>query len=89
MEALIGVRSGEYRIRREDAAPSNESVNSTQNSRNAVSQGGNIMSHVPLKEQQVLRLRAEINHPGGVRVVLRKKDCVNSIAFVDYLGAVW
>lgn len=31
----------------------------------------------------------EIDHPGGVRIILRKKDCLSSIAFVDYLGAVW
>jgi hypothetical protein len=48
-----------------------------------------LISGVPLKEQQVLRLKTEMNHPGGMRVVLRKKDCVNTVALVDYLGAVW
>ena len=105
---MIGVRSGEYRIRREEAQSGNhttkgiESTNSTQrshtaaleeNSTEAASEVGQnwtfCSSHVPLKEQQVIRLKSEINHPGGVRVVLRKKDCVGSIAFVDYLGAVW
>jgi len=105
MESMIGVRSGEYRIRREEAlngprVKGNESADSSpvQASTSTGSDGGpneaggsgtGLSSHVPLKEQQVIRLQSEINHPGGVRVVLRKKDCVGSIAFVDYLGAVW
>lgn len=42
-----------------------------------------------LREQQVLQLRREIMHPGGVRLQLRRKDCIGSIAWVDAFGAVW
>lgn len=42
-----------------------------------------------MREQQVMQLRREMMHPGGVRLQLRRKDCTNSIAFVDAFGAVW
>lgn len=42
-----------------------------------------------LKEEQVMKLQREIAHRGGIRVTLRKKDCLNGIAFVEYFGAVW
>lgn len=42
-----------------------------------------------MREQQVMQLRREMMHPGGVRLQLRRKDCINSIAFVDAFGAVW
>ncbi|XP_034113531.2 pneumococcal serine-rich repeat protein [Drosophila albomicans] len=42
-----------------------------------------------LREQQVMQLRREIMHPGGVRLNLRRKDCVGSIAWVDAFGGVW
>lgn len=35
------------------------------------------------------RLRLEMQHPAGVRIILKKRDCVNTIALVDALGAVW
>ena len=35
------------------------------------------------------RLRMEILHPAGVRIVLKKKDCLNTIALIDALGTVW
>lgn len=38
---------------------------------------------------QVLRLRQEIGHPAGVRLVLRKRDCHNSLALVEMFGCVW
>jgi len=31
----------------------------------------------------------EMQHPAGVRIVLKKKDCVNTIALIAVLGAVW
>jgi len=46
-------------------------------------------SRITLREQQVLQLRREMLHPGGVRMQLRRKDCLNSIALVDAFGAVW
>lgn len=49
----------------------------------------NPLSRLPLREQQVLQLRREMMHPGGVRLQLRRKDCIGSIAFVDAFGGVW
>lgn len=42
-----------------------------------------------LKEAQVLRLRKEISHECGVRLVVRKRDCLHAVAFVECFGAVW
>lgn len=42
-----------------------------------------------LREQQVVQLRREIMHPSGVRLQLRRKDCIGSIALVDVFNAVW
>ncbi|XP_055538532.1 uncharacterized protein LOC129726016 isoform X2 [Wyeomyia smithii] len=42
-----------------------------------------------LREQQVMQLRREMMHPGGVQLQLRRKDCINSIGLVDAFGAVW
>lgn len=30
-----------------------------------------------------------MKHPTGVRLQLRKKDCIDSMALVDAIGAVW
>uniref|UniRef100_A0A182XWT1 PDZ domain-containing protein n=1 Tax=Anopheles stephensi TaxID=30069 RepID=A0A182XWT1_ANOST len=49
--------------------------------------GGN--RKLTLREQQVFQLRREMMHPGGVRLQLRRKDCLNSIGLVDAFGAVW
>ncbi|PSN40567.1 hypothetical protein C0J52_10780 [Blattella germanica] len=55
--------------------------------------GGNVevvgSGRLTLREQQVLQLRREMLHPGGVRLQLRRKDCTGSIALVDAFGAVW
>lgn len=40
-----------------------------------------------LREQQVLQLRHEINTE--IRFKLRKKDCVDAIAFASYNGQLW
>ena len=42
-----------------------------------------------LKERQVARLRMEMQHPAGVRIILKKRDCLNTIALIDALGTVW
>jgi hypothetical protein len=42
-----------------------------------------------LREQQVFQLRREMMHPGGVRLQLRRKDCLGSIAWVEAFGGVW
>ena len=42
-----------------------------------------------LREQQVIRLRQEIAHPAGVRLTLRKRDCHNSLALVEFFGCLW
>ncbi|KAK6635793.1 hypothetical protein RUM44_001047 [Polyplax serrata] len=46
-------------------------------------------SRLTLREQQVLQLKKEMLHPGGVRLQLRRKDCTGSIALVDVLNGVW
>ncbi|XP_064466051.1 uncharacterized protein LOC135377509 [Ornithodoros turicata] len=42
-----------------------------------------------LKEAQVLCLRKEIEHDYGVRLIVRKRDCLHAVAFVECFGAVW
>lgn len=42
-----------------------------------------------LREQQVLQLQSEMQHPGGVRLQIRRRDCMSSIALADALDAVW
>lgn len=42
---------------------------------------------ITLREQQVLQLRHEINTE--IRFKLRKKDCVDAIAFASYEGRLW
>lgn len=57
------------------------------------SPGGNVevlsSGRLTLREQQVLQLRREMLHPGGVRLQLRRKDCTGSVALVDAFGGVW
>ncbi|XP_030762331.1 uncharacterized protein LOC115887133 [Sitophilus oryzae] len=52
-----------------------------------------ILQSVPrpttLREQQVLMLEKEMMHPTGVRLQLRKNDCISSIGFVDAFNSVW
>lgn len=47
------------------------------------------VGRLTLREQQVVQLRREMMHPGGVRLQLRKKDCIGSIAWIDAFGGVW
>lgn len=42
-----------------------------------------------MREQQVLQLQKEIKHPGGIRIQIRRKDCISSIALVDAFSSVW
>ncbi|KAK4871756.1 hypothetical protein RN001_015880 [Aquatica leii] len=42
-----------------------------------------------LREQQVLELQKEIKHPAGVRLQIRRRDCISSIALGDAFGGVW
>ncbi|EDV42633.1 uncharacterized protein Dana_GF16925 [Drosophila ananassae] len=60
---------------------------STPSSTNPAQQSPN--KRLTLREQQVMQLRREIMHPGGVRLNLRRKDCVGSIAWLDAFGGVW
>ncbi|XP_050521692.1 uncharacterized protein LOC126894609 [Daktulosphaira vitifoliae] len=46
-------------------------------------------SRLTVREKQVLQLRREMSHPAGVRLQLRRKDCINTIAFVDVFQTVW
>lgn len=45
--------------------------------------------YVTLRERQVLQLQKEMKHPSGVRLQLRRKDCISSIALVDSFSSVW
>ncbi|GFY56895.1 PH domain-containing protein [Trichonephila inaurata madagascariensis] len=44
---------------------------------------------ISLREAQVQKLQSEILHKSGVRLILRKKDCLNAIAFVECFNCVW
>ncbi|XP_063852792.1 uncharacterized protein LOC135095710 [Scylla paramamosain] len=57
-----------------------------QQSQYQVGQDGRLMS---LREQQVIRLQREIAHQAGVRLTLRKKDCCNTVAFVNVFDHVY
>ncbi|ODM91843.1 hypothetical protein Ocin01_14839 [Orchesella cincta] len=90
IDALIGCRTGEYKLRRDEylirMATGGENDNQSSDSSQSNEPYENMKvqpngARVPLKEQQVMHLQMEINHPGGVRVILRKKDCLSSIAF--------
>lgn len=47
------------------------------------------LPYVTLREQQVLQLQKEMKHTSGVRLQIRRKDCISSIALVDAFAAVW
>src|SRR5437588_260261 len=42
-----------------------------------------------LRETQVLKLQKEIAHESGVKLTVRKRDCHNSIAFIEWFGSIW
>ena len=42
-----------------------------------------------LKHSQMAELKAEIDNPGGVKISLKRADCLYAIAFVDCFQAVW
>ncbi|XP_017084548.2 LOW QUALITY PROTEIN: mucin-5AC [Drosophila eugracilis] len=73
-------RNGAFRMQPPPQGAPPSSTNHTQQSPN---------KRLTLREQQVMQLRREIMHPGGVRLNLRRKDCVGSIAWVDAFGGVW
>ncbi|KAH8383763.1 hypothetical protein KR009_010400 [Drosophila setifemur] len=78
-------RSSAFRMQ---APPQGAATNNTTTTNpNPVQQSPN--KRLTLREQQVMQLRREIMHPGGVRLNLRRKDCVGSIAWVDAFGGVW
>ncbi|KAH8349141.1 hypothetical protein KR084_007351 [Drosophila pseudotakahashii] len=73
-------RNGAFRMQPPPQGAPPSSTNPAQQSPN---------KRLTLREQQVMQLRREIMHPGGVRLNLRRKDCVGSIAWVDAFGGVW
>ena len=46
-------------------------------------------AHKSLKQSQVSLLQKEMDHPGGVKVTLRRVDCHHAIALVEAFGSVW
>nr|AAO39579.1 LD33058p [Drosophila melanogaster] len=73
-------RNGAFRMQPPPQGTPPSSTNPAQQSPN---------KRLTLREQQVMQLRREIMHPGGVRLNLRRKDCVGSIAWVEAFGGVW
>ncbi|XP_012281606.1 uncharacterized protein LOC105700384 [Orussus abietinus] len=67
------------------------SSESRSHSRSASGRPGlsNVRRQLTLREQQVYQLIKEMSHPAGVRLQLGRRDCKDSIAFVDTFGAVW
>jgi len=46
-------------------------------------------AHKSLKQSQVELLRKEMDHPGGVKVTLRRTDCFQTLAFIEAYNGVW
>ncbi|CAD6207857.1 GSCOCG00010245001-RA-CDS [Cotesia congregata] len=42
-----------------------------------------------LREKQIAQLKREMTHRAGVRLQLGRRDCKDSIAFVDTFGSIW
>ena len=61
----------------------------TRNATASAAGSSNVRRQLTLREQQVFQLRREMAHPAGVRLLLGRRDCKDSIAFVDTFGAVW
>ena len=51
--------------------------------------GSNGAQVLSLRESQIVTLRKEINNPGGVKLRIRKIDCVDSLALVEWLGRIF
>ncbi|KAK4029858.1 uncharacterized protein LOC116931208 [Daphnia magna] len=69
--------------------PSNHQPNSAALQPVNANHGPGAETGYSLKERQVARLRMEMQHPAGVRIILKKRDCLNTIALIDALGTVW
>ncbi|XP_063928551.1 uncharacterized protein LOC135141409 isoform X2 [Zophobas morio] len=67
-----------------DPGPSNRQV---ERSPNTLQQPP--LPYKTFREQQVLQLQKEMKHSSGVKLQLRKKDCISSIALVDAFDSVW
>ncbi|XP_011297013.1 uncharacterized protein [Fopius arisanus] len=55
----------------------------------ARSGGASAPRQLTLREQQIYQLKREMNHRAGVRLQLGRRDCKDSIAFVDSFGSIW
>ena len=42
-----------------------------------------------LRQQQVDRLKQEMFQPDGMKVRVKRKDCLDALALVDCFGCVW
>lgn len=49
----------------------------------------NLPRQLTLREKQVSQLTREMSHSAGVRLQLGRRDCKDSIAFVDAFGSIW
>lgn len=72
------------------AAASNDQEPATRRSSSSIcstsSNGSQVLS---LRESQIVTLRKEISNPGGVKLRIRKVDCVDSLALVEWIGRIF
>lgn len=72
------------------AANDQENTLATRRSSSSIgSAGSNGSQMLSLRESQILTLRKEINNPGGVKLRIRKVDCVDSLGLVEWIGRIF
>ncbi|XP_015112702.1 uncharacterized protein LOC107038231 [Diachasma alloeum] len=94
--ALMEYRSSGPSENRESARSASSAENVRQAPATSVRTGGetrpgaaNIPRQLTLREQQIYQLKREMSHRAGVRLQLGRRDCKDSIAFVDSFGSIW
>ncbi|CAG0898464.1 unnamed protein product [Darwinula stevensoni] len=95
-ESLALATSGLSESRRSPARsisiPRAASLDSRDRPHTDMREAGGGRSHVvtlTLREQQVAQLKREMIHPAGVRLRLSRRDCLDSVAFVQCFNSVW
>ncbi|XP_063980024.1 uncharacterized protein LOC135164006 [Diachasmimorpha longicaudata] len=94
--ALMEYRSSGPSENRENARSASATENIRQAPATSARAGGetrsgaaNIPRQLTLREQQIYQLKREMSHRAGVRLQLGRRDCKDSIAFVDSFGSIW
>ncbi|OQV25551.1 hypothetical protein BV898_00489 [Hypsibius exemplaris] len=70
-------------------ASTTASLTATPTAVTAVTASNTGHSSTTLRQQQVERLKQEMCEPSGVKVRVRRADCLSALALVDALGCVW